>query len=51
MKGAIDACAEELSACIERAAADLISDGFPEADAIAGKMLEGAHGRLKVMKN
>ncbi len=50
VKGAIDASIEELPACIEWAAADLASEGFPEAKAIAGKMLEGAHKRLEVLK-
>lgn len=50
VKGAIDASIEELPACIERAAADLISEGFPEAQTIADKMLEGAYKRLDVLK-
>ena len=50
VKGAIDASIEELPACIERAAADLASEGFPGAKAIAGKMLEGAYKRLEVLK-
>ena len=50
VKGAIDASVEELPACIERAAADLISEGFPEAGIIACEILEGAHKRLEVLK-
>lgn len=51
VKGAIDASVEELPTCIERAAADLNNEGFSEAKIIAGKMLEGARRRLKVLKN
>ena len=50
VRGAIGDTVKEISHCIERAASDLVNEGFPEARDVVDLMRGGMEERLAVLK-